>query len=349
MMFSVDKILDLVCCPECKGRLDAQVTTEDSLGVWEGQLSCPVCSKAYPIREGMLHLLPGQHILAASKEWNLDNFDDAYSRLGNVKSNLEWARNIGIPKPIAEYDHPRIKGRLIEWLHPPDGGVVLDVGAGSGYFIFEMMRVCSKRADLSFVGVDPSAEYIKWLERRRREEGLSNVLTVVGDGRALPFQRDSFDVVVCSEVLEHIPDKEKAINEMATSLKEGGALLLSTPSKAAFDFWDFLSAPLRWALKTRRGVCYDRPIHAEQLREYLAGAGLSVERFEMNVILPPQSYFAHLPDFVASMATAVCGFLESHFKRQLASRFALHMVVYSRKVSGGKDPTPVSVAVDKLP
>jgi hypothetical protein len=41
-----------------------------------------------------------------------------------------------------EYSHPRIKGRLSEWFEPRDGGMILDVGAGSGYFIFELMGKC---------------------------------------------------------------------------------------------------------------------------------------------------------------------------------------------------------------
>ena len=333
-MFTTNTIMSVIRCPNCKGLLSVKVVSEDDLGIREGELDCPACNRVYPVREGILHLQPRDEITTASKDWSLRSFDDAYRRVGGEQSNIEWGDKIGIPRAISQYDHPRVKGRLLEWLGPPDNGMVLDVGAGSGYFIFEMMGACTAK-DLSFVGTDPSFEHIKWLERRRREEKNKSVLTVVGDGRSLPFADCVFDVVVSSEVLEHIPAKREAIQEMARCLKTGGVLLLSTPSKNAFDFWDFVSAPLRWALRTRGpNAAYDRPIRPRDLRSLLEEVGLAPEHFELNVLIPPQSYFARLPKFSASIIAEFCGRVESsrHLKRLLESRFALHIVLCARRI-----------------
>jgi len=51
---------------------------------------------------------------------------------------------------------------------------------------------------------------------------------VVGDARTLPVADESFDVVLCTEVLEHIPEPQRAIDEMARVLRPGGTLLLTT-------------------------------------------------------------------------------------------------------------------------
>lgn len=51
----------------------------------------------------------------------------------------------------------------------------------------------------------------------------------VGDALSLPFPDASFDKIVCSEVLEHIPDYRQAVNEIERVLKPGGTLAISVP------------------------------------------------------------------------------------------------------------------------
>lgn len=52
---------------------------------------------------------------------------------------------------------------------------------------------------------------------------------VVGSATAIPLGDASFDTVVCTEVLEHVPDPLKALREMHRVLRPGGHLILSTP------------------------------------------------------------------------------------------------------------------------
>lgn len=51
---------------------------------------------------------------------------------------------------------------------------------------------------------------------------------IVSSAEKIPFKKNSFDVVVCFQVLEHIENPEKAISEMHRVLKKGGILMLST-------------------------------------------------------------------------------------------------------------------------
>jgi SAM-dependent methyltransferase len=55
--------------------------------------------------------------------------------------------------------------------------------------------------------------------------------TVNGDALALPFPDDSFDRVVCSEVLEHIWDHRGAIAELVRVLKPGGRMAVTVPTR----------------------------------------------------------------------------------------------------------------------
>ncbi len=54
--------------------------------------------------------------------------------------------------------------------------------------------------------------------------------TVNGDGTRLPFPDDTFDHIICSEVMEHIPDDAAAARELARVLKPGGNLAVTVPT-----------------------------------------------------------------------------------------------------------------------
>ncbi|MEI6839733.1 MAG: methytransferase partner Trm112 [Methanomicrobiales archaeon] len=51
-------LLDILCCPVCKGDLGLEVQNEDEAGIIEGTLTCARCSVAYPINDGIPDLLP---------------------------------------------------------------------------------------------------------------------------------------------------------------------------------------------------------------------------------------------------------------------------------------------------
>ena len=51
-------LLDILCCPVCKGDLTLEVRKEDETSIIEGTLSCAGCGVAYPISDGIPDLLP---------------------------------------------------------------------------------------------------------------------------------------------------------------------------------------------------------------------------------------------------------------------------------------------------
>ncbi|MFB6311717.1 MAG: class I SAM-dependent methyltransferase [Salinirussus sp.] len=108
------------------------------------------------------------------------------------------------------------------------GDRVLDVGCGEGRHAhaatFETNAVVGLDADdtrlqKALEGFDTIVD-----------EGASQELTLCrGDALSLPFADDSFDVVICTEVLEHVSTVEPAIAELARVLAPGGSLAVSTP------------------------------------------------------------------------------------------------------------------------
>jgi SAM-dependent methyltransferase len=97
---------------------------------------------------------------------------------------------------------------------------ILDVGAGTGSNLRLLAGLGFKRVQ----SVDQSDEAIRFCA----EKGLGAVAK--GDASALPFPDGRFDLVIASDVIEHIDDDRRALREFARVLAPGGRLLLTVPA-----------------------------------------------------------------------------------------------------------------------
>ena len=82
---------------------------------------------------------------------------------------------------------------------------------------------------------------------------------VVGDARSMPLADASMDVVLITQVLEHVPEPIAVIAEIRRVLKPGGTLLLSVPSifpqhGSPGDYWRYMPQGLEWILRDFRNV-----------------------------------------------------------------------------------------------
>lgn len=104
----------------------------------------------------------------------------------------------------------------------PAGKKALDVGCGGGFLSEELSR-----SGLRVTGIDPSTESLAVA----REHAAGNGLTidyVPGDGEHLPFQDQTFDMVFCCDVLEHVKDMPRVISEISRVLRTGGMFFYDT-------------------------------------------------------------------------------------------------------------------------
>ncbi len=109
---------------------------------------------------------------------------------------------------------------------------VLDVGAGFGRHCFEVARRGGRVVALDYADdevIQTRATIGAMIESGEiAPDRFSGV--VRGDATRLPFDDESFDVVVTSEVLEHIQDDVAALSEMVRVLKPGGRFAATVPS-----------------------------------------------------------------------------------------------------------------------
>lgn len=132
---------------------------------------------------------------------------------------------------------------------------VLDVGCGSG-------RTALKIPNCT--GLDWQHNKLRWL--RRRHPSL-----VQADGNLAPFSDNTFDCVICSLLIDQVPDNSNVIPEMLRLLKPGGTLILGTP-----DYARRLWLALEWirrriqsqGYKPRHVTRFTRDTLETQLREW---------------------------------------------------------------------------------
>lgn len=153
------------------------------------------------------------------------------------------------------------------------GTKVIDVGCGAGRHSFEAYR---RGADV--IAFDQNAEELTDVEtllRAMSETGeapaSATAQTVVGDALALPYPDGTFDCVIASEILEHVPADDTVIDELTRVLKVGGTLVVTVPR--------WLPERVCWWLSdeyhSNEGG-HIRIYRASQLRAKITGAGMKL-------------------------------------------------------------------------
>ena len=139
---------------------------------------------------------------------------------------------------------------------------ILDVGCGPGLLLAELGE---RFPEAGLSGADLAAEALRASRRRCPEAALFELDLADGDFAKTHAQRlGRFELVVCSEVLEHLDDDAAAVQRLASLLACDGRLLVSVPG----------GRPTRFDL----AIGHRRHYRRRELERLLAQAGLRVDR-----------------------------------------------------------------------
>jgi SAM-dependent methyltransferase len=199
-----------LACPDCRGAvLDG-----------DGTYRCSGCGRVFALADGIPELLPRsfegdteqrQHALYAAVA---HEYDDVF------------------PRHVAEHYIDK-RTRLIKDLLPL-GGLVLDVGCGTG-----QLGAAIAAEGYDVFGVDLSASMVA----KARERGLAG--TYAGVTTALPFADDAFHLALTVATLHHLETPERVaatVSEMGRVVKHGGFVVL----------WDHNPANPYWPILMKR-------------------------------------------------------------------------------------------------
>ena len=153
---------------------------------------------------------------------------------------------------------------------------VLDVGTGRGRFgTFFAQKGCN------VVGLDLSSEMLEQAAELVRQKGLSERFRLQeGNAEDLSSFADAeFDVVLCMELFDHLPDLQRALREMRRTLKPGGHFLFTyVPNESIYGGLGNLYRWLRRRMSPSESMI-SRTYTLREIRRQLAESGLTLERY----------------------------------------------------------------------
>lgn len=225
------------------------------------------------------------------------------------------AKRLESPYPLRRYAHQMGYETIAKFIKP--GQKVLDAGCGEGVLAWYL----AKQGAL-VTAIDISRPNVENAKKFLEKKGVLEQVTVIqGDAENLPFDDESFDIVVSSHVLEHLPDFDKGARELHRVSK--GMVIVALPTCLNFaaasqlggaEFWylrkkSFLALP--WGCLRILGNIFKEGVQEGYagenelphiwrypwvMRKRLKQAGFTIMRFEAGTIMLP--YFNALLPFV---------------------------------------------------
>ena len=212
----------------------------------------------------------------------------------------------------------------------------LDVGTGRGRFgLHFAARGCR------VVGVDLNPDMLELAREAARERGLEERFEVrAGDAQALrEFADERFDVVLCMELFDHLPELGRALREARRVMRPGGRLVFSyAPSESLYGA---LGNALRGALRRSRPdhLQISRTYSLAAMRASLSDAGLALERYWGIGLLCLNAQTRMLPRWrglgvLDALARAEAR-RRTYYAAPRLSRHASHVVGFARRARDG--------------
>jgi ubiquinone/menaquinone biosynthesis C-methylase UbiE len=215
-------------------------------------------------------------MVAPPTEHEILDVNRRYHDVAAGSYDAKWGISFG------EIGHQQVLGKIAKLLGPRPGPFArsLEIGAGTGYFSLNLLQTGVIREATC---TDISLGMLQALEHNAAELGLA-VQTAACDASQLPFEDESFDLVLGHAVLHHLPDLDACFAEFMRVLRPGGTVffagepsrsgdrLAAYPKRAAVKV-----APLwRRALKARPAPTHDG---ASDEREHALEAVVDVHAF----------------------------------------------------------------------
>ncbi len=287
-------------CPKCSSGLERRSQS----------YYCPECSKEYPYYVvNDVYIIDFKSLDTADCECNrdgktvcpveLENQILHYCQTGKVKSNYTGMRSKLIKEGFGS------------------GNRILDLGCAEGPYSYLFT------GENESYGLDTCPKRMLLGENNAMDKGYKAL--IIGEGLSLPLTDSLFDIVICTEVIEHVVEVRQLIKEINRVLKKGGKLILSTPNLVSlgnrlgmifgkglkFNLLVFLRGgfyPLTsWPLGSMPGKQYsfdsirypEQPLHLrfftfESLRKLLKHSG-----FEVKEEIGRGPIFSRFPYFVS--------------------------------------------------
>ncbi len=228
------------------------------------------------------------------------------------------------------YEKCIIDSTIIKKLRDFNPKKILEVGIGKG----DLAKKISKCHDMDFkeyVGIDLSNEGVKIASKNVDDQRFSFKMF---DCTNMPF-KSQFDLIIFSEVLEHVENKNKAINEIEKSLVPGVILILTTPNPNALIY--LIPKKLNWNQKTNYGSSQivNDLIEKESLLHALKKSNFEIKGYKGLIL---KSYFVSMIENKLNRPI-LRSLFEYLGNKEFSSKYNLYQMVIAKKCGKKKEKT----------
>jgi len=247
------------------------------------------CHRTFEEQDGLLNLLP------TAEDTEIEQRGiQVYDNLRVMWEEIKLFE--GIKSIVSNWSSTRIEKVNVDLLFPYLGGTkVLEVGCGRG----NLTTLIAQCADVA--AFDISRGYLNYAKELGN---LDDAFCFQGNVCSVPFESKTFNVVVATEVLEHLLDLDGAMKEFVRVLKPGGIIVASVPNMIMDLHPLELLIHLR-SCNSRRHLfrllrrqesassnlgIYDRPFLPKQFRKLFESYGFEIVKHRTSML-----YFWRLP------------------------------------------------------
>ncbi len=214
----LEQLIPQLICPNCGHNI---------LNLINNKLICNNCNAEFEIIEKVPILLNNNDIekVSNSELHKIQNSEFRYVEHYQIDANEYdyFQHRTG----ATEHSERRVR-EYIKSVVPKNIQNILDVGCGSAW--------CAKifcNQGVEVVSLDIT---VKNTSEALKRYPFDNHYAVVADAFNLPFQKQSFDCIIASEIIEHVPQPDKFIESLFKVLKPNGKLIITTPYKEKLNF-----------------------------------------------------------------------------------------------------------------
>lgn len=244
-----------------------------------------------------------------------------YDKLWVELSNRSKQHDIGWT-----YEKGRIDATLLKLVKDllSDLTCILEIGVGKGDLAAKLSYQIEHTV-ISYLGIDISGEGI----RIAQQNVDSRFQFLVASGTLLPFKSQQFDIVICSEVIEHIIEKEKLFTEISRVLRSRGTLLMTTPNPESLTYLLPRLINKMYTVRWSSNQPVNELIEREELEKLLQEHGFEILS-HAGLVFRPYTVGV-LEGFLKRSVTLVRWFSEFLERKNLLPGLGLYQVIVARK------------------
>lgn len=181
----------------------------------------------YPIIDNVPLLLPKQKLNDVVSNLHTQ-FHSVFDYAAHYKEDAQQNDYFQERESSASREETRREHQAVIKRIPEKAGLILDVGCGNGWVANHFLKKGKKVISMDISTKNPT--------RVLKENPNENHAAIVADVFHLPFKKNSMDVIIASEIMEHVYDPGLFVQKLLEVLKPGGKLIIITPYNEKIEY-----------------------------------------------------------------------------------------------------------------